>query len=339
MGTPKGVVHVHRTVTDVHSFACGVLGADSSDRFYATSKLSFAYALGNALFAGLRVGATVILDPEWPTPERVEAMVARFQPSLVFSVPTLYHRMLQSGVARRLAHSGVRHYVSSGEALPRATRKGWREATGIAPISGYGSSETIALMLYADDDEGLLRPTPLTEIGFAPLADVNAPQRIWIRHSAIARGYWRRSEAQADSFRAGGWFSPGDLFLRHAHERLEFTGRDDDMLKIGSQWVSTLWVEQRLAPAALDTVQQLAAAGVPTEEGLTALAVLAVAAPGQQEEADRRIAAAVQALPRHRRPRWVHWVDALPLTPSGKLQRSVLKAMHARELERTPVAA
>jgi acyl-coenzyme A synthetase/AMP-(fatty) acid ligase len=339
MGTPKGVVHVHRTVTDVHSFACGVLGADSSDRFYATSKLSFAYALGNALFAGLRVGATVILDPEWPTPERVEAMVARFQPSLVFSVPTLYHRMLQSGVARRLAHSGVRHYVSSGEALPRATRKGWREATGIAPISGYGSSETIALMLYADDDEGLLRPTPLTEIGFAPLADVNAPQRIWIRHSAIARGYWRRSEAQADSFRAGGWFSPGDLFLRHAHERLEFTGRDDDMLKIGGQWVSTLWVEQRLAPAALDTVQQLAAVGVPTEEGLTALAVLAVAAPGQQEEADRRIAAAVQALPRHRRPRWVHWVDALPLTPSGKLQRSVLKAMHARELERTPVAA
>lgn len=338
-GAPKGVVHAHRTVTDAHSFACGVLGAHSSDSFYATSKLFFAYALGNSLFAGLRAGATVILDPEWPTPQRVEEMVERFRPSLVFGVPTLYQKMLQSGVARRLAHTGVRHYVSAGEALPMATRKAWREATGLAPTSGYGTSETLSLMLYCDDDSGLLKPTPLTEIDYAPGADAAAPQRIWIRHSAVARGYWRRPEAQADGFRAGGWFSPGDMFLRHPHGRLEYTGRNDDMLKIAGQWVSTLWVEQRLAPAGGDAVQQLAAVGVPTEEGLTALAVLAVAAPGQRGEADRRIAAAVEALPRHRRPRWVHWVDALPVTATGKLQRSALKGLHAQALERLAVAA
>ena len=338
-GTPKGVVHVHRTVVDVHSFACGVLGADSSDRFYATSKLFFAYALGNSLFAGLRAGATVILDSQWPTPERVEAMVARFRPSLVFSVPTLYHQVLQAGFARRFAQCGVRHYVSSGEALPATTRKAWREATGLAPTSGYGTSETIALMLYCDDDSGVLRPTPLTEIAYAPAAPASAPQRIWIRHSAVARGYWRRPEAQADSFRAGGWFSPGDLFLRHPHERLEYAGRNDDMLKIAGQWVSTVWVEQRLAPAVGETVQQLAAVGVPTEEGLTALALLAVAAPGQRAEAVRRLAAAVESLPRHRRPRWVHWVDALPMTATGKLQRAALKGLHVQAMEGMAVAA
>ncbi|MEJ8835769.1 class I adenylate-forming enzyme family protein [Ramlibacter sp. AN1133] len=338
-GIPKGVIHAHRTVVDAHSFACGVLGADSSDRFYATSKLFFAYALGNSLFAGLRAGATVILDAEWPTPERVEAVIERFRPSLVFCVPTLYHQMLQTGVAKRLAHSGVRHYVSAGESLPPATRKAWRETTGIAPTSGYGTSETIALVLYCDDDSGLLRPTPLTEITYAPGADAGVPQRVWIRHGAVALGYWRRPEAQADSFRAGGWFSPGDLFRRHPHERLEFTGRNDDMLKIAGQWVSTLWVEQRLAATAGETVQQLAAVGVTTEEGLTALALLAVAAPGQREEADRRIAAAVAALPRHRRPRWVHWVDALPLTATGKLQRAALKGLHAQALERMAVPA
>lgn len=338
-GVPKGVVHVHRTVIDAHSFTCGVLGADSSDRFYATSRLFFSYALGNALFAGLRIGATVILDREGPTPERVAAMVDRYRPTVVFSVPTLYHKMLQAGVAQRLAPLGVRHYVSAGETLPPATRKGWREATGLAPISGYGSSETIALMLYCDDDTGWLKPTPLTEIAYGAGADPAVPQRIWLRHSAIARGYWRRPEAQADCFRAGGWFSPGDLFLRHAHDRLEFTGRNDDLLKIAGQWVSTLWVEQRLAPAAGDALQQLAAVGVPTEEGLTALAVLAVAAPGRREEADRRLAAAVQALPRHRRPRWVHWVDALPLTATGKLQRAGLKDLHAQALERRAALA
>jgi acyl-coenzyme A synthetase/AMP-(fatty) acid ligase len=336
-GSPKGVVHVHRTVIDAHSFACGVLGADSSDRFYATSKLFFAYALGNSLFAGLRAGGTVILDAQWPTPERVEAMVARFRPTLVFCVPTLYQKMLQTGVARRLGHSSVRHYVSAGEALPAATRSGWREATGCAPTIGYGTSETIALVLYCDDDSGLLRPAPLTEVEYAQGA--GAPQRIWIRHSAVARGYWRRPEAQADAFRAGGWYSPGDLFQRHPHGRLEYAGRNDDMLKIAGQWVSTLWVEQKLAPAVADSVQQLAAVGVPTEEGLTALAVLAVAAPGRAAEAQRRLAAAVATLPRHRRPRWVHWVDALPLTATGKLQRAALKGLHAQALERMAVAA
>ncbi|HET8744001.1 MAG TPA: AMP-binding protein [Ramlibacter sp.] len=338
-GTPKGVVHVHRTVVDTHAFACGVLGADSTDRFYATSKLFFAYALGNSLFAGLRAGATVILDPEWPTPERVEAMLERFRPSLVFCVPTLYQKMLQGGVARRLAHSGVRHYVSAGEALPAATRKAWREITGIAPISGYGTSETISLMLYCDDDSGLLKPTPRTEIAWDEIADTDTPQRIWIRHSAVARGYWRRPEAQADSFRAGGWFSPGDVFLRHPHDRLEYTGRNDDLLKIAGQWVSTLWVEQRLAPVLGDAVLQFAATGVSTDEGLTALALLAVAVPGHEAEAQRRMAAAVEALPRHRRPRWVHWMEALPLTATGKLQRSALKGLHAQALERSAVAA
>jgi acyl-coenzyme A synthetase/AMP-(fatty) acid ligase len=338
-GMPKGVIHAHRTVLDEHAFACGVLGADSSDRFYATSKLFFAYALGNSLFAGLRVGATVILDPEWPTPERVEAMVDRCRPSLVFSVPTLYQKMLQSGVAPRLAQHGIRHFVSAGEALPPATRKAWREATGSSPVSGYGTSETLALMLYADDDSGLLKPTPLTEIAYADDADPTLPQRVWIRHSAIARGYWRRPEAQADSFRPDGWFSPGDMFLRHPHGRLEYTGRNDDLLKIAGQWVSTLWVEQKLVPAAGETLQQLAAIGVPTDNGLTALAVLAVAAPGLKGEATQRLAAAIELLPRHRRPRWVHWVDALPLTATGKLQRSALKALHAQALQRVSVVA
>jgi acyl-coenzyme A synthetase/AMP-(fatty) acid ligase len=338
-GIPKGVIHVHRTVVDIHSFACGVLGADSSVRFYATSKLFFAYALGNSLFAGLRTGATVIIDPEWPTPERAEHMVARYRPSLVFSVPTLYQKMLQGGVARRLAHQGIRHYVSAGEALPPTTRKAWREATGLGPISGYGTSETLALMLYCEDDSSLLKPTPLTEVAYTSEAEPARPQRVWIRHSAIAKGYWRRPEAQSDCFRADGWFSPGDLFLRHPHERLEYTGRNDDMLKIGGQWVSTVWVEQKLTASTGDLVQQLAAVGVQNDAGLTALAVLAVAAPGRQEEARQRLASGVESLARYRRPRWVHWVDALPLTATGKLQRSALKDLHAQALERMPLAA
>jgi acyl-coenzyme A synthetase/AMP-(fatty) acid ligase len=327
-GVPKGVIHVQRTVKDAQAFVRGVLGVGPGERFYASSKLFFAYALGNSLVAGLRNGGTVILDREWPTPERVEEMVARHRPTIVFSVPTLYQKMLRAGVAGRLAGHGIRHFVSAGEALPLPTRQGWRDATGLAPVSGYGTTETLALMLYSDDDSGLLRPTPLTEVDYAN-PDPAAPQRVWFRQSGVSTGYWNRPEAQRDGFRAGGWFSPGDLFLRRGDGRLEYAGRNDDMLKIAGQWVSTLWVEQSLAGACGDTLQQVAALGVTQHEGLAELAVLAVAAPGNRDEAARRMAAAIEAMPRHRRPRSVHWLEALPLTATGKLQRSRLRALHA----------
>jgi acyl-coenzyme A synthetase/AMP-(fatty) acid ligase len=327
-GVPKGTIHAQRTVTHANSFASGVLGLGAHDRLYASSKLFFAYALGNSLFAGLRSGATVILDREWPTPERVEEMVTRHSPTLVFCVPTLYQKMLRAGVASRLAGRGIRHFVSAGEAMPPPTRQGWREATGLAPVSGYGTTETLCLMLYSDDDSGLLQPTPLTEVEYGH-TDPSIPQRVWLRHATVAVGYWNRPEAQRDGFREGGWFSPGDQFLRRDDGRLEYAGRNDDMLKIAGQWVSTLWVEQSLAAACADTLQQVAAVGVTSREGLAELAVLAVAAPGNKDEAARRIAAAIEAMPRHRRPRSVHWLDALPLTATGKLQRSRLRALHA----------
>ncbi len=304
-----------------------MLGVTASDRLYATSKLFFAYALGNSLFAGLRLGATIILDRERPTPERVREMVAQYMPTVLFSVPTLYGAMLQHDVASALAGSGIRHFVSAGEALPASVRGAWARATGRIPISGYGTSETLCLALYCDDDTGLLRPTPLTSIRHAEGVDATAPQRIWIRLPELASGYWRRPEAEADGFRDG-WFSPGDMFVRRADDRLEFVGRTDDLLKVSGQWVSTLWIEHALGEAAGDAVQQVAAVGVPTPDGLSTIAFLAIAVPGREKEARDRIEEGIAKLPKYRRPRWVHWVRELPLTATGKLQRSRLAEAH-----------
>ncbi|MDD5333780.1 MAG: AMP-binding protein [Rhodoferax sp.] len=326
-GVSKGVVHAQRVALQPHSFACGVLGLNASDRLYASSKLFFAYALGNSLLAGLRAGATVILDRHWPDPERVLAMVAQHRPTLLFCVPTLYSKMLQAGVAVQLAGLGIRHCVSAGETLPVAVRQAWRAATGLAITSGYGTSETLCLMLYCQDDSGLLQTTPQVQVRYAPEADPALPQRILLRSSSVALGYWQRPQAQADGFQ-GGWYCPGDMFLRRADGRLEFAGRTDDLLKISGRWVSTLWVEQALQRAVGDSIAQLACIGVPTAEGLTALSLLAVAAPQQQEVAAQRMQAAMAALPTYRRPHWLHWLAALPLTATGKLQRARLLALH-----------
>src|SRR5262249_36956724 len=151
-----------------------------------------------------------------------------------------------------------------------------------------------------------LHPTPLTSVRHIDDEDASAPQRIWIRNPSLAQGYWRRPAAQADSFREG-WYSPGDLFLRRDDDRLEFAGRCDDLVKVSGQWVSTLWVEHALAEAGGDAIDQIAAVAVSTEEGLTTLSVLAVAMPGREDAAKIRLSAAVDQLPLHRRPSWIHW--------------------------------
>ena len=326
-GLPMRVIHAQRAVTETASFAKTVLGADERARLYASSKLFFAYALGNALCAGLRLGATVILDPEWPTAERVAQVAERHRPTVLFSVPTLYLKLLQAGLTGRLVRAGVRHFVSAGEALPGTVRRLWEDATGIAPVSGYGASETIALVLYCDDDRGLLSPSPMAELRLrGGAAEGGAPQRIWLRHPCVSLGYWNRPQAQTDSF-ADGWFSPGDLF-RRAGDAWEFCGRDDDMLKISGQWVSVLEIEQSLVASAAGSVQQLAAVGYTSSEGLGSIALFAVPAAGRETEARTRVEAGIGALPKIKRPRLVKWIDEMPVTATGKLQRGKLKEQY-----------
>lgn len=326
-GVPKAVIHAHRSFIASADFAREILGIGAQDRIYASSKMFFAYALGNSFCAGLRLGAAVVLDPEWPTAERVAEIVERHRPTTLFSVPTLYLKMLQSGVAQRCAAAGVRHYVSAGEGLPAAVRKGWLDATGVAPVSGYGASETVVLVFYCDDESLTLKPSPGVEYSLRDDGGEPAPRRLWLRHPSIALGYWKRPEADRESF-SDARFSPGDLFRRHDDGRLEFCGRDDDMLKISGQWVSILQVEQALLGACAGSVDGLAAVGFENAEGLVSIALFVVPAHGRESEARERIDAGIAALPKLKRPREVKWMKELPLTATGKLQRRKLKEQH-----------
>ncbi|HEX6721112.1 MAG TPA: AMP-binding protein, partial [Burkholderiaceae bacterium] len=115
-GQPKAVVHAHRFALEVDRVSREGLGVRSGERVFATSKLFFAYPQTNALFAGLKLGATVILDPLWPTAQSVAATVAAQRPHVLFSVPSLYRNLLHEGdLAQDMARHGVRLCVSAGE--------------------------------------------------------------------------------------------------------------------------------------------------------------------------------------------------------------------------------
>jgi acyl-coenzyme A synthetase/AMP-(fatty) acid ligase len=331
-GRPKAIVHRHACVEGCAAFARDVLGVTANDRLYATSKLFFAYPLANSFFAGLLLGAAVVLDGLWPEPARVAEVAGVHRPTVLFSVPTLFHRMLDAGVAQTIAQAGVRRYVSAGEGLPKPVAQRWRDATGASILAGYGMTETLALVLYADplDDPGG-RPAPLAQARADPPADAGAPQRLWFRHPSLALGYHDRHDLQRRAFRDG-WCSSGDLFYANDDGSWRFAGREDALLKVAGRWVDAQAVNASIAYGMGALLEESTVLGIAGAEGLTGLALYAVAPRDARSAAQARLAQIASRLPVHQQPRWVYWLDALPRTPTGKLSSAGLRELHVKAL-------
>lgn len=330
-GRPKAVVHPQRIAREIERVGRERLGLTADDRIYASSKLFFSYPLANCIFTGLKLGATVILDPQWPTAQGVVASVAARRANVLFSVPSLYRNLLKEGLAGQLAQCGVRLCVSAGEALPSSLRDEWKRQTGMTIVNGFGASETLVLVLVDSDDGRGLRASPGIEV--VPLADASTvgeggtgPRRVLVRGTTVAIGYWNRPDAQTEHFRDGG-FAPSDLFERGDDGGWRFAGREDSLVKVRGRWVDLIELEQHLA-LACQGMAEAAAVSVPDEDGVDAVALFFVAQPGApmldgaalREHADR--------LPPYQRPRWLHQVEALPRTPTGKLLRRRLRDLH-----------
>ncbi len=334
-GHPKAVVHPQRIAREIERVGRERLGITAEDRIYASSKLFFAYPLANSFLTGLKIGATVILDPQWPTAQGVVASIMARGATVLFSVPSLFRNLLKEGLAGQLAQCGVRLYVSAGEALPSTLRDEWKRQLGSTIVNGFGASETLVLVLVDSDDGYGPRISPGIDVrpfgeggsvsqSESPAPD--APGRIVIRGSTVALGYWNRPDAQAEHFRDGA-FAPADLFERVEGGGWRFAGREDSLVKVHGRWVDLIDLEQRIALACPGMVEA-AAVAVPDADGVDAIALFFVAQPGAplleaaalREHADR--------LPPFQRPRWLHPIDAMPRTPTGKLVRRRLRDLH-----------
>jgi acyl-coenzyme A synthetase/AMP-(fatty) acid ligase len=324
-GRPKAVVHAHRFALHVERVAAELLDVGAGDRLFASSKLFFSYPLGNSLFSGLKLGATVILDPGWPTAAGVMETIEAERPTVLFSVPSLYRNLLKEGLACRIAECGVERCVSAGEALPRSVRDEWLRQTGVAIVDGYGASETLSLVLINLGHGHDLVPAPGVEIRSLSRDHQSAPTRLAIKAPTLALGYWNRPDADAEYFRDG-TFCPADLF-DCAGGVYRFAGREDSLVKIHGRWVNLSELEQRLANAC-PAIVEAAAASVPDGDGVDAVAFFYVVKAGAPADAESLLRAHVNTLPHYRRPRWLHAVASLPRTATGKLLRRDLKLLH-----------
>ncbi|MGH8720545.1 MAG: AMP-binding protein, partial [Burkholderiales bacterium] len=336
-GRPKGIVHGHNSVLAAGQAQREVLGLGPGDTVFATSKLFFAYALETGMLGPLALGATAILHPDWAELEQIRAIVARHKPTAVFSVPTFYRRLLTLAPDRLAPFREVRYFVSAGERLPQPVFEGWRAATGREILSIYGMSETFCvIMMTPPGAAGALRSgKPLAGVQTRLLADDGsevadgAPGVLWVRHPALSAGYANRPEATREQFRDG-WFCTKDIFVRDTRDFYSHQGRSDELMKVAGQWVQPGELEE--AVLGLDAVAEAACVPGTDDDGFERLALF-VAARGA--DAAAAVAAAVRAcaekLPRHKQPKWILPIAALPRTATGKVQRFKLRELLAQE--------
>ncbi|HKQ28781.1 MAG TPA: AMP-binding protein [Burkholderiales bacterium] len=335
-GRPKGIIHAHGGFASL-GLAFRFIGIGAGDRVLTTSKFFFAYGLEHGLLATLAVGATSIVYPDWPDVEAVVDLVTRHRPVAMFSVPTIYRRLLAEPPARLAAFAGMRRFVAGGERMSRQLVEQWRDAVGGELLNLYGMSETFCacMMTPPGSSDGLRTGLPfpgvLVELrdGKGQAAPLQEPGVMWLKHPAQASGYANLPEQTREQFR-NGWFCSRDVFVRDKEGYYVHQGRADELLKIAGQWVQPGELEEIAALEA--AVSEAACVPVADSDGLERLALF-VTPTGDRAAAQRAaFEACERLLPRHKRPKWVRAVEEFPRTATGKVQRFRLREILEREL-------
>jgi benzoate-CoA ligase len=341
-GAPKAVEHCHGNVGICTQYYEQVLGASKADRLFATSRFHFAYAVGNN-FASLRLGATNILLERWATAESVAATMERFKPTILLSVPAVYHRLIEADLPRMPAFRSLRHLVSAGERLPPQLCNAWQAANGQPILDGLGASELVYMVIgnrpgrYRPGSSGHAMPSVelriIDEAG-RDIAAADKPGRLEVRMPSVCIGYRSANgdlgappERPIDSFRPDGWFATGDEYVRDTDGFYHHRGRTGDMLRVSGMWISPSEIEDALA--GIPSIAESAAVLGESRVGLGEVVLFIV--PATPADASAALMDARdhlgKALPPHKRPRRFEIVADLPRTATGKVQRHKLRKL------------
>jgi 2-aminobenzoate-CoA ligase len=328
-GKPKGTLHYHRDVLAIcDTFAAQHVGAGPDDVFCGTPPLGFTFGLGGLLLFPLRVGASTLLLEAAP-PETLLAAMAEYGASICFAAPTAYRAMTPH--AARFDLGALRVCVSAGEALPAATRAAWQAATGLAIVDGIGATEMLHIFITASGDE--IRPgaTGKPVAGYvAAILDEAGRQlgpgevgRLAVKGPTGCR--YLADERQREYVRDG-WNVTGDAYLRDADGYYWYQARTDDMIVSAGYNIAGPEVEAALLAHA--GVAECAVVGQADEARGCIVKAFVVLQPGVaagpatvralQDWTKARIAP-------YKYPRAIEFVEALPRTETGKLQRFKLR--------------
>ena len=331
-GKPKGVVHLQHDIEfTCDTYARQVLGLREDDVTFSTTKLFHAYGLGNGLSFPLWFGATSVLKAGRPTPDTLLATLRERRPTVFFSVPALYGLLVRDPAADG-AFDSVRMCVSAAEALPPQTAERWKERFGLDIIDGIGSTEMLHIYCSNAPDRvepGTTgRPVPGYELRLVDEAgrelEGAAEGGLEVRGDSCAAFYWHQHEKTKSCMR-GDWFASGDRYQRREDGAYIYVGRMDDMLKVGGLWVSPIDMEHVLLQH--PRVTGVGVVGVTVEDVSRVAAFVEAEGDGDETLAGELRAFCKERMRRYEYPHVVEFVDELPRTLTGKVQRFRLREL------------
>jgi benzoate-CoA ligase len=331
-GKPKGTVHLHsHLLPTAELYAQNVLGIRESDVVFSAAKLFFAYGLGNALTFPMSVGATAVLMAERPTPDSVFKRFVEKQPTIFYGVPTLYAALLASPAFPDKSRLKLRICTSAGEALPPEILKRWIERTGTECLDGIGSTEMLHIFLSNRPGDVCPGSTGKAVPGYQlRLVDdlgnlVTKPGELGelqISGPTSAIMYWNQREKTKNTFQ-GPWTRSGDKYSVDEQGYYIYGGRNDDMLKVSGIWVSPAEVEAALVSH--DAVLEAAVVGYEDADKLVKPKAFVVLKQGKSASGEDLKAHVKSRLAPYKYPRWVEFLNELPKTATGKIQRFKLR--------------
>ena len=330
-GQPKAALHFHRDV--MAACACWpphVLRARPDDRVIGSPPLAFTFGLGGLLLFPLSIGATSVLV-EKASPEALPAAIAQHRATLCYTSPTAYRAIALQSRAHDL--SSLRKCVSAGEALPAATRKLWKDATGIELIDGIGSTELLHIFISATEEQARGSATGYVVPGYQAcvLGDDGQelpPGKVGRLAVRGPTGCKYLADERQKVYVQGGWNVTGDAYLVDpADGQFVFQARTDDMIISGGYNIAGPEVESALLLH--DAVAECGVIGVPDEQRGQIVKAFVVLKPGHA--GDAAMARALQDFVKatvapYKYPRAVEFRDSLPRTETGKLQRFKLRS-------------
>ncbi|RVU14483.1 class I adenylate-forming enzyme family protein [Methylobacterium oryzihabitans] len=332
---PKGVLHAHRTVWGRRPMHDDWLGLREDDVVLHAGTMNWTYTLGVGMQDPWARGATTVLyngrrDPAvWP------ALIARHRATLFAAVPSLYRQILKYSDLAAHDLSSLRHGITAGEALSPQLLAEWRAATGTPLYEALGMSE---ISTYISSSPRVPvkpgspgRPQTGRRVAILPVEGEPEPLApgetglLAIHRSdpGLMLGYWNRPDEEAAVMR-GEWFTGGDLAELDADGYVWFHGRNDDVMNAFGYRVSPNEVEGALIGH--PDVQEVAVAERAVREDVRVIAAYVVPKPGRAPDPDDLLAWCADRLAAYKCPKTVVFLDALPRTPNGKVQRKRLAA-------------
>ena len=321
-GAPKGCVHFHRDLlASCDTFAREILDPQPGDVFSGTPPLAFTFGLGGHVLFPLRFGASTAPVAQ-PGADATAAAIARHGITTLFTAPTAYRALLGT----EGDFSSLHTCVSAGEPLPASVSDAWFEKTGVRIVDGIGSTEMLHIFIASPASEArpgsVGRPVPGYEARIVDAGMSTLPAgeigRLAVRGPTGCRYL---DDPRQATYVVDGWNLTGDAFSMDADGYFWFQARTDDMIISAGYNISGFEVEAALLehPA----VVECAVVAAPDEQrGHVVKAYVVASAEVSAKELQDHVKARIAP---YKYPRLVEFLDALPRTPTGKVQRTVLR--------------